>query len=92
MTTSSRQQRGLRLSDPTWTGIRIAAVQAGVSASSLVEALGEQWIRAHESQTTWALLVIDRAKTIQTQMVRARSSDNGQNAEKVDITAENAEI
>jgi hypothetical protein len=80
MTSLSRQQRGLRLSDETWTGIRIAAVSTGVSASSLVEALGSEWIVAHHRSETWAEDVLERSKVIQADMNESKRTKKAQKA------------
>jgi hypothetical protein len=91
MTTLSRQQRGLRLSDETWTGIRIAAVSTGVSASSLVEALGSEWIVAHHRAEKWAEDVLERSKAIQQDMnqsKRAKKAANAQISSDIALDAE----
>jgi hypothetical protein len=81
-----RAQRGLRLTDATWSGLRIAALQNNVSAANLVESLGAEWLNAYQMGDPWAIGVLEQARSLQTDVNAAR---NGKRASK---TAQIVEI
>jgi hypothetical protein len=66
----------VRLSDETWTAIRLASVRGSVSSASLMESLASLWITAHESAEPWANSVMERAQVIQREVNRARTLKN----------------
>lgn len=63
----TKTQAGLRLSVDTWQQIRIAAMQNGVSASNLMDALSAIWLKAiyYDRLEPWAVQVIQEAKSAQ---------------------------
>jgi len=59
---NTKTQVGLRLNGQTWHRIRIAAFQAGISATNLMEALSAEWLTGYQLSDPWALGVLDSAK------------------------------
>ena len=74
----TKTQVGLRLNGQTWHRIRIAAFQAGISATNLMEALSAEWLMGYQLADPWALGVLDSAKERQRiTHDRRRNAQNG---------------